>query len=490
MSFGEIVGIKGITTGLASVAFEILLLALAVRSNTRTRDFARALAVRGWPTSGPPPPVPRFLAIAAAIPPLLTVAQMVYTVQRSRTMMLEGLGSNPVHAVGLAPLGLRQELGAILGGMLGLAPLLIIGSVVAGLALSARVRRTGLAWANDLAGRDNEAARAWAAHPGLGAPTLVAVILGFVVLSFGPLIAGAVWATWLQLQAFDAMTQADPAAKAAVYEQAQRVAGMLLERAYRVAIVGAACAAIGAVILVRLTSAARARAKRLGRPAPEPTASTVKALAGIALSVVAIVLFAVARPMKRENTTPWPPGSVNDQLPVETPPMDGPDRLELGPLVAVTTTELVFNGERVDAGGLGSRLRAYRANFPLLHPGEAPPRELLLACAPQVGNRRMLDAIEIAHLSGYDAVRFLFETAQQILRPALGTMTLRNVTAARVSIDADDAMVPDGTEPVRLDDSETCSKLAERVVKLRRTGRPVLLLLPAAPGDRHQPLQE
>ena len=491
MTLVEIVGAKGIGIGIAAVAFQIVLLVLSARAYGRTRRVARSLTAGAWSASARPLPLSRFLVVGPAIPVLLVLGEMIYAVQRSRGTMLQSvMGANSIDTGGLASLGLVQELGAILGGMFGLVLPLPLGAMAAGLAISAHHRRAGLAHAIDLAGRDREAALAWTARPGSSAPTLVAVFLGFVVLGLGPVIAGGISGTWREMQALRDVSRADPAEKIAIYQQAEQVAGTILERGYRIAVGGVVCAAIGAAILLWFASPSRARARVLGRLVPEPSPSGGLAVTGAILAAAAISLFALARPMKRENETPWPSGSANDRLDLETPGLEGPDGLELAPLVGVSTTGLTFDRAPQDAAGMEASLRAYRANFALLHPGEPAPREILFACAPSVGSDRVLAAIEIAHRSGFDGIRFVFESAHQVVRPVIGTVTLRNVTAARASMSADGAMVPAGTESIRLDQTPTCAQLAARVVELRRTGRSVLLPLPPAPADRHQPEQE
>ncbi len=491
MNPGDIGGTRGIGVGLAAVVAQIVLLALAVGTHARTRAQARALATLDRSTVARQQSFAARLAISSVIPVLAVLAQMAYAVQQARGLMLESvLGGHPSSHLGAASAGLVQELRAILGGMLGLVVPLILGAVAAGLAISAGCQRAGLARAVDLADRDREAALVWASHSGPGAPSVVAVILAFVVLGLGPVIVGAAWGTLVQLRAFDEMARAAPMAKTAVFAQAQQFAGTLLERGFRLAIIGVACATIGAAFLLWLTSPSRARAQLLGRPARELASRGSEVVAGAIFIAVAIALVGFAWPMRRENATPWPPGSANDRLGIETPALDGPDGLGLGPLVLVTNNGLSFAGGGRGDAGVAAGLRAYRVNFTLLHPGEPLPREILLACAPDADSKHVLAAIEIARRAGYDSVAFVFESARQIVRPFIGNVTLNSVTAARVSIGVDDVSAPAAPERVRPENSSTCAQLAGRVVDLRRAGRLVILLPPPATIDRHQPGQE
>ena len=491
MSPGDIGGTWGIGVGLAAVVAEIVLLALAVRMHARAREHARALAALERSTSAPLESLAAPLAIISVIPVLLVLAQMVHAVQQARGLMLESLPGGHLHDdLGVAAVGLAQELRAILGGMIGLVVPLILGAVAAGLAISVGCQRAGFARALDLASRDREAALAWVSCPGPSAPRVVAVILSFVVLGLGPVIVGAAWGTLAQLRAFDEMTRAAPVAKAAVFAAAQQFAGTVLERGFRLAIIGVASAAVGAAVLLRLTSPSRAPAELLGRSASAPPSRGGAVVIGAIFAAVAIALFALSGPMKRENETPWPPGSANNRLGVETLALDGPDGFELGPLVLVTKNGLSFAGGGRDAAGVAAGLRSYRANFSLLHPGEPLQREILVACAPDAGKEPVLAAIDVARRVGYDRTAFVFESVRQEARPFIGRVTLRKLTAARVSISAEDVSAPPATELLRPDNVSTCAQLAARIVDLRRAGRPVVLILPNATIDRHQPGQE
>jgi hypothetical protein len=379
-----------------------------------------------------------------------------------------------------ASAGLRGELGAILAGTLGLALPLVLGAVTVGIAASARRRRLGFGWAIQLLTSDQEAALAWRERPGPTAPALTAVILSFVLFGLGPVIGGAVVGTWRKLEAFDVMTRAAPGAKLAIYTRAQSAAGQIFESGYLAAMVGVVCVAIGAAILAWLTSPTRARRRILGRPAPMPPSSDGGVIGAAALVVAALGLVVVASPMRRENQTPWPNGSATERLGVETVALEGPDPLVLAPMVALTKTGLAFEREATDIAGVGDRLLTYRENFPLLHPGEPTPREVLLACSPEIASERVFAVLETARRSGYDHVRLVFETALTSVRPAIGTVKLRNVTAAQVAI-GDEGAAQAGAQPVRAGDTVTCQQLAVRVVDLRRAGRPVILVSRRSP---------
>jgi len=488
MSLVETVPSGVIGVGLGGVALALVMLAVAVRAHSGTRNFARGLAAGGWSTARPAAPA-MGLVLGSALPPLLSLGGMVYAIQTSRAMILHSLTAADFgQKASFASTGLVHELGATFAGLLAFGVTLLLATASAGIAASARGRRSGLDRAIELAGRDRDAALAWATRPGPSAPVLVAVMVAFVALGLGPVIAGALQGTWLKVQALDAVANADPGVKAAIYERAQHTAGEILARGYLASVVGVACATAGSAILLGLASPSRARRRILGRPALEPPSSGPGPAIGAALFVAALALAVLARPMRREHETPWPPGSASERLGVETPALDGPDSLELGPLVVVSTTGLGVDRHPEDAAGVAAHLRAYRANAPLLHPGEPAPREVLLACAPDAASEKVFAAMEIAHGAGYDGARFVFETVRMVQRPVIGSVTLRNLTYARVSI-ATDGELPASAEILRPADAATCGQLAARVVARRRSGR-AIAVVPHPPLERHQPLQE
>ena len=139
---------------------------------------------------------------------------------------------------------------------------------------------------------------------------------------------------------------------------------------------------------------------------------------------------------------------------------------------------LAFDHEPVDEPGLESRLRSYRANFSILHPGEPAPREILVACHPTISSQRVFDVLEASHVLGFDRARLVFETMRGPGSTSVGKSPSR-ITAARVSIGGETA-ARGGEQRVRSSDVQNCSQLSERVVALRRAGVPVVLVTRAA----------
>jgi len=195
----------------------------------------------------------------------------------------------------------------------------------------------------------------------------------------------------------------------------------------------------------------------------------------VVLGVGMSFVFACAnRSTTIQNQRAQPASGVSSQLGVETPTQEGPDALELAPLVALTPTGLAFDHEPVDEPGLESKLRTYRANFSVLHPGEPAPREILLACYPTISSERVFAVLAASHLLGFDRAGLVFETMRGLGSTSIGKSPSR-ITAARVSVGGETA-APGGAQPVRSSDVQNCSQLSERVVALRRAGLPVVLV--------------
>ena len=283
----------------------------------------------------------------------------------------------------------------------------------------------------------------------------------------------------LKLSTLDAVASEAPAAKIALFREAERAAAMMLEHGYLAASLGAVCAALVSGLLLWFASPARARLRILGRPVSEPLPSRTGG--------VAVVVFLVAGALALE--TPWPSGRVNDSFGAETPQLEGPDALETGPVVEVTPSQISVDRAPQGPGGLENRLRDYRRNFSLLHPGAPAPRNIVLLCSPETTAERVLAALGGALRSGYDVVTFAFETQKKVVRPILGAITLRNASAARTLLSIAGAPPP-GAAVVRSEDARDCGLLAARIVTLRRSGREVVLLFHAPATENYQPLQE
>jgi hypothetical protein len=451
----------------------LVVLILAWRASQRAMRIRRALMAGAWSAVLERAAPSRLLALGATIGPLLVATATILALQRSRGLIVDGLRiSDPDRQGEVLYHGLLGELSSTIVGSLGVVLPLLLGAVAAALAESARRRRGGLLRAAELAGQDRPAAQAWAAFPGPSASVLGAVFLAFVLLSFGPIIWSAVAGTWHVLRAIDAGASLDPFDKMALLKAAELSATKTFEHGHLASSVGAVCAGLGSGILLWLTSPARARAKLLGRPAvARPSRPGV---AAALLLASACALLALARPMKRENETPWPPGQAIDLVKAQTPAVDGPDDLAPGTLVEMTASGQSVNGSPQDLVGLENELRVDRNNFSLLHPGASYRPRIIFVCSPEVSADRVFQVMQRALRSGWDAVSFAFQTNHTLFRPVLGAITWRNVTAAHAWLTV--AAAPVGVAVVGPDDASDCGALSGRIVALRRAHRDVVLL--------------
>jgi len=190
-----------------------------------------------------------------------------------------------------------------------------------------------------------------------------------------------------------------------------------------------------------------------------------------AASVVACVSHQITREV---DTAP----KIRDagELGIETPHLEGPDQLDLAPLIAVNSAGFSFDREPIARNGLEPRLRTYRANFAVLHPGEPVPREVLLACSPSVSSDEIFSVLDTAWHLGFDRARLVFEDART--RPSSQVEERpHKLSAARVSLMAG---VESDTPYIRSSQVQSCADLCERVVNLRRQGQTVTVAVRAA----------
>ena len=459
----------------------VAVLIRALRASRRATRIRQALLDHDWtvvPEGGRPS---RLLTLGAVIGPLLILGATILALQRFRGFIVQGLDlSNPDRPPAMVTLGHLGELTTTIAGSLALVLPLLLGAVAAALAESARRRSRGLLRAAVLANRDRPAAQAWAAFPGPSATVLAAVFLAFVFLALGPILWSAFSGIWRVLRSLGPAPNLDPSERTALFKAAQLAATRAFEHAHLASSVGAVCAGLGSAFLLWRTSPARARAKILGRPAVARPSR--QGAAAAFLLVGACALLALAQPMKRENETPWPPGhalALDWWHKPQTPEIDGPDGLVPGPLVEMTSGELLIDRSTEDPVGVHDRLVTFRNNFALLHPAGRFPRQVLLACSPDVGSERVFEVLYRVRLSGYsNTVSFVFQTTQTLSRPLLGAMTWTNMTAANAWLKVDAA--PAGATILILspEPASDCGTLSARIVALRRAGQDVVIVPP------------
>ncbi|MES1165975.1 MAG: hypothetical protein ABUR63_09460 [Verrucomicrobiota bacterium] len=477
----------GAALGLAS---QIVVLVFAARAYGRTKRLKRALtSAEGWPAAAMGTIPSKFLELLGGIPFLLVVGATGLAVEKSRALIIQGITTADLgQKATMLSTGLHGQLAAIVVGLLGAVLTALLGLIAAGLAMSARRQTEGLRWATKFASQDRPMALAWAARPGPSAVVLSASLSTFILLGVVPIAWTAFLGTWLQLRTLDGVAGEGPTVKVALFQQAERTAATMLERGYLVASIGAVCAAVCSGLLLWFDSPERARRRILGRPVHEPPASRVHGLAFV-LFLAAGALFLFARPLRRENEAAWPSGSVNDSLGAKTPELEGPDRLEVAPVVDVTSRQISLDRVPQEPTKLEASLRDYRRNFPLLHPGIPVPENILVLCSPGASTERVFQILSGARRSGFEGATFGFETARRVERPLLGSLTFRNSSAARTSLSLD-GLPAEGSVTVRSDDAPTCELLSERIVGFRKRGLKVVLVVGSSPSDGYQPLQE
>lgn len=207
-----------------------------------------------------------------------------------------------------------------------------------------------------------------------------------------------------------------------------------------------------------------------------PTKRTTLLFAFLAAVGISIAFALVTRRRHETRDATLGAGS-SDGLGIATPNLDGPDDVEIAPLVAIgPPSGLAFDHEPVDRSALELRLQRYKANFSVLHPGEPAPHEVLLACSPSVPSKDIFSILDSARQKGFDRARIVFQLADP---PSSPSRSGPRITAAAVSL-ADQTTSQDGKSSIRVAEVHDCAELSERVIALRRAGQPVALAVRAS----------
>jgi hypothetical protein len=463
----------------------VAVLLRAVRASRRATRIRQALMEHDWSAVPEGARPSRLLTLGAVVGPVLILGATILALQRFRGFIVQGFGPPvPEAPPGMVTLGHLGELTATIAGALGLVLPLLLGAVAAALAESAHRRSRGLLRAVLLASRDPPASQAWATFPGPRAAVLAAVFLAFVLLTLGPILWSAFSGMWRVLRAVDPELGLDLPERIAFINAAQLAATRTFEHGHLASSVGAVCAGLGSAFLLWRASPARARAKLLGRPGGARPSR--RGAAAAVLLVGACALLALAQPMKRENETPWPPGHALglDWLPkLQTAEIDGPDELERGALIKITSSGQSLDWSEADPVGIRDRLVTYRNNFALLHPGQPFRPRVLLACSPDVSADRVFQLLWRVLQTDFNGVSFVFQTTESLSRPVLGAITWTNLTAANVWLTV--AAAPVGATILSPDPALDCGALSARIVALRRAGREVVLVPPPSWLENH-----
>ena len=294
-----------------------------------------------------------------------------------------------------------------------------------------------------------------------------------------PVVTSVYAATLAKIKGFAALAREDPSEKAPTLARLLSEATHTLQDGLVRARIGLAIGAAIAVGLAWSFSPARARARSLGHAEPERL-SPVQLVLPALLAAAAIALYAIAWPMQRENETPWPSFIDGDRLllqPGTTPDLDGPDQIERAPVMVVTNDGIAVNGDRIQSSQLGEFFQALRDNFQLMEAGAPPDRRLVFACSPAVPVLAVTGALEVAARAGFTRPMFAFTRQEVVDRPLFGHVERIRGSGATVTIVGSRAEAAAGATVLVPAEHPTCAALSSRIVKERRLGRAVALVL-------------
>lgn len=462
---------------LAAVVLAVVALVWASRTLKRAAKIQRAAVLGDWEPAKQTGPLSRMLEMVALGPALLIVGATGFAVERSRNWVLQGVLSTDLgERATLISRGLTGELTSILLGLSCATVPVLMGSLAAAWAVSARFRTASLVRGAALSKSDPDAASHLAAHPGPPTTVILAGTAAFDLLGLAPIAWGAFRATLLKFERFATLAAVEPSLKVASFEEAQVHAGAVLERGFHLAVAGSAVAALLSAVLLWRTSVNHGAAAV--RPQPRGSSALI-----VGVFTLAGAFFLLARPMKRENETVWPAGSVQRVFGARTPGLEGPDPVEVGPVLQVAGEQLTLDRQAVDLAELEKRLGAYRDNYALLHPGEAFPARLLLLCSPNAPETSIFEALGTAARVQYRFVTFAFERHTEVARPYLGRLPWSRVSGASARLVKTPVSGEPDTVVVQRGATSTCAALSRRVVVGREQKHAVVLLV----GDASAP---
>jgi hypothetical protein len=465
-------------TAAAGLAIQVV---VVVSSQRRLRglEALRALALRGeWaPLSGVKIPSP-WPGLAAAFVPVVIALGGAMSIQTSRGLILQTmLAPDASTTAATLSRGISGDMNATPMAVLLAGVAAVLACVAVGLAVAARSRARGLRHAASLASTAPDTASVWAKHPGWDAGALIGSALAFVALALLPLLTATCRAVIIRIEGYKVIASLAPRDKvthlARVLDDGAHVLRTGLEGAH----LGIALATIVAASLLISQSPIRARAHTLG---PTAERSPAQPFAAVVLLALALIGFLLARPMQEENTLAWPSEGRSGPpwAKVQTPRLDGPDAVQRAPVLEVTRERTTLNGAEVDGGELHDRLVSMRNNYPLLHTDRGFDGEIALVAASDAPLDRVLHALAFASLAGFDHPRFIFFQTSTQQRPILGPIVYTRSTAAAVTAVWTGEEARAGATVVTARESATWAALATRVVKARRQGAPVALVVP------------
>jgi hypothetical protein len=483
--FFENVPLAWAVLGVAAAAAVGQVVALVIaRRRLATQRAAGQAAGRGDWTGLANLPVPapwlELVAVVLAIAPL-AMAAISMTTARAMIRHALVLDADASVKAGLLSRGLTGEMWTV---AVAVWPVWVVGALACftiGMAMSGRLRATGLRHAAEQNAIAPQAALAWLRHPGPTPSVLVGALAALAALGLGPVFRGAIAAVSIQIKAFTAVRDAHPGDKLPIISAALTESSEAARAGLADARLGVLLATVMVAVLAIAASPARARARLLDGAAPPPPPARRRQTVGLATALLAAAatLFLVAQPLRRENETPWPPHHGDAwqlRLPLVTPVLDGPDAIERAPLVTLGEG-LRLDGVDVDASDLAERLRTLRRNHQLLETGTPFGGMLLLACTGDTPVAAVQNALAIGLDAGYPRPAFVFTKPMVIDRPLLGRFPRNLSTTAQTEVVQSVDAAPGGATVVVPEQHRRCADLAARVVKLRTEGKNVALVV-------------
>lgn len=292
------------------------------------------------------------------------------------------------------------------------------------------------------------------------------------------LVGIEVW-TLDMIKGFASMREAPPHEKVAILSGALDTAARKLQIVTDVSalmIVGCVVAAMVLVVIRRRPRAA-ALANEIDR---SPAAPPFKL--SLAILAAALVVLAVAAPLRVENRAPWAPPLRGEDLRVTapvTPHIDGPDVIERAPVIQVFPDFVALDGSQRDLVGLRDALTTLRTNARPLRPDGPGVASAIVVAGADAATGRLAKVLQIIHDAGFSRVMFAFTRPERLVRPTLGTWQRVWSTAIETtvvdSLDSREGNEESDSEQVRLRAFPTYDQLARAMLATRNRKRQVVL---------------
>ena len=468
----------------AAVGAEIAILLLARVRLTRQERLQRLGMSGDWQSLASLRVPSRLLELAAAIIPLFVALLFLGVIQGARLELNRTLGmtadrSQLAEATSVA---LAQEMNATPVALWGIGATSLIGCVAAGTAISARLRARGLQRAGSLGARADAAWGAWLKFPGPRTVPLVASILAFPTFGLGPIWLAAMGAIHLRTQAFSEVTAAIPDLKGKILNRALDEALGIVEPSLLVSRVGIAIAVGITGVLAWRFSSVRARAQAAPGPASKAAVAGTNVDLALActVTVLAVLLFVSARPMREENRLPWPPYEGGERLMaiIPTPDLEGPDVMVRAPVLHVTLDSTGLDGSERDATSIAGALATLHQRLNQVRPKDPSDGVALLVCQAETPIQRVSAVLRASLAGGFARPMFVFLRRQVTDRPLIGRLWRNRSRAAQTTLVEAPADAGPAAAVIEIARFPTCAALSAEIVTARRAGREVALLLP------------